>query len=573
MRAIETLSAALAAVVLMLGAVGAEGQPLPKVDGPLTLEQAVDLALQKNLRVRAAGADARVMESMRREALAPFWPQLSANGYVADQRMAPNVYTSAGNTMARNYQVFNSDQTRDGNLTAMFSLFAGGRDYYGYKAATRRAEAGREMLRSAEVEAAMQARLDYVAALREAENLRVTADLLREIEERLRVTREAFEAGRVPRFYLLRDETERANVLQMQAMAQSRADQALINLKTTLGVDLASAITLAGRLEFVPARVSIEEGIREASARQPEIRAAAKQREAAEAEVRAAYGNYFPQVSLSYMYDWAWSRNRAWESQADAVRTRGDNAEGYSVGVVVTLPLFDGLMRENALNTAKARQERAAHAEALVRQQIERDVNQAALMLTAAERGVEASRKGLEQAEECRQGAVRERPRDSARDPGRAGRGDARPVQRRRRARGVPRRPGHVAQGDRPGPVIRKPSTTGGSDATGDSAGRSGDAEPRAGCRRRVGRGQGDDHARREQAGDGGGEGRGGGALHQRLRDDRPRVVRRQRGHQVLRGQGRLEREVREARDVRIHGPHVGRQGPLAHGPRGGTVA
>jgi outer membrane protein TolC len=400
MRAIETLSAALAAVVLMLGAVGAEGQPLPKVDGPLTLEQAVDLALQKNLRVRAAGADARVMESMRREALAPFWPQLSANGYVADQRMAPNVYTSAGNTMARNYQVFNSDQTRDGNLTAMFSLFAGGRDYYGYKAATRRAEAGREMLRSAEVEAAMQARLDYVAALREAENLRVTADLLREIEERLRVTREAFEAGRVPRFYLLRDETERANVLQMQAMAQSRADQALINLKTTLGVDLASAITLAGRLEFVPARVSIEEGIREASARQPEIRAAAKQREAAEAEVRAAYGNYFPQVSLSYMYDWAWSRNRAWESQADAMRTRGDNAEGYSVGVVVTLPLFDGLMRENALNTAKARQERAAHAEALVRQQIERDVNQAALMLTAAERGVEASRKGLEQAEE-----------------------------------------------------------------------------------------------------------------------------------------------------------------------------
>ena len=31
-----------------------------------------------------------------REALAPFWPQLSANGYFNDQRMAPNVYTSAG---------------------------------------------------------------------------------------------------------------------------------------------------------------------------------------------------------------------------------------------------------------------------------------------------------------------------------------------------------------------------------------------------------------------------------------------------------------------------------------------
>jgi len=100
------------------------------------------------------------------------------------------------------------------------------------------------------------------------------------------------------------------------------------------------------------------------------------------------------------MYDWAWTKNRAWESQADNMRMRGDNSEGYSVGVVVTLPLFDGLLRENALNTAKARLERAGQGEGLVRQQIAKDVNQAVLMLTAAETGVEASRKGLEQAEE-----------------------------------------------------------------------------------------------------------------------------------------------------------------------------
>jgi len=381
-------------------ATSVQAQTLPRVDGPLTLDRAVELALDKNLRVKAVGADARGMESMRKEALAPFWPQVSANGYYADQRMAPNVYTSAGNTMARNYQVFNSDQTRDGNLTAMYSLFSGGRDYYGYRAAARRAEGAREMLKSTEVEIAMQARIDYIAALREAENVRVTSELLRDVEERLRVTRAGFDAGRVPRYYVLRDETERANVVQMHAMAQSRAEQALVALKTTLGVDLASSLDLVDRLDFTPVTLSVYEGLREASARQPEIRAAVKQREAAEAEVRAAYGNYFPQVSLSSMYDWAWTKNRAWESQADSMRMRGDNSEGYSVGVVITLPLFDGLMRENAVNTAKARLERAVQAEGLVRQQIAKDVNQAVLMLTAAETGVEASRKGLEQAEE-----------------------------------------------------------------------------------------------------------------------------------------------------------------------------
>ena len=75
-------------------------------------------------------------------------------------------------------------------------------------------------------------------------------------------------------------------------------------------------------------------------------------------------------------------------------------ADGYSVGVVVTLPLFDGFQRENALKTAKARLDRATQGERLVRQQIARDVNQAALMLTAADKSVAASRQGLEQAEE-----------------------------------------------------------------------------------------------------------------------------------------------------------------------------
>lgn len=392
-RAIESrlaLAMTTAAAGLLL-AVSVAAQPLPRIEGPLTVDRAVELARAKNLRIKAADADARAMDSMRREALAPFWPQLSANGYFNDQRMAPNVFTSAGNTMARNYQVFNADQTKDANFTAMYPIFSGGRDYYGYQAAARRAEAGQEMRRGAEVDVAMQARLDYISALREAENLRVTGDLVRGIAERLRVSREAFEAGRVPRFYLLRDEAEHANALQMEAMAQSRMEQALVGLKTTLGVDLSSPITLADRLTYAPTSVSIEEGVRQASEAHPEIVAVIKQREAAQADVRAAYGNYFPQVGLSYMYDGQWFKNRN-ESSA--------TVNGYSVGVVVTLPLFDGFLRENALRTAKAKLERAELAEGLARQQIARDVNQAALMLRAAQKSVEASEKGLVQAEE-----------------------------------------------------------------------------------------------------------------------------------------------------------------------------
>jgi outer membrane protein TolC len=127
-------------------------------------------------------------------------------------------------------------------------------------------------------------------------------------------------------------------------------------------------------------------------ARHPEISASEKRAEAAQSDVRAAYGRYLPDLSATWMYDWQRMRNRGDEMT--------ETPEGYSAGLVLTIPLFDGFMRENAIRTARARQDQAKEQAVLARQQIAKAANQAALMLQAAEQNVEASRKGLAQAEE-----------------------------------------------------------------------------------------------------------------------------------------------------------------------------
>ncbi len=385
--AVTCLGVALMPIPQAAGA----GEPLPRIEGPLTMEQAVTLGLEHSRKVKASGADQRAMTSMRREALAGFLPQVSANGYLVYQNMTPNIYNSAGDTMARNFQFTGTNRFQDLNLTAMWPIFSGGRTYYGYKAADARAEAANQMLRGTEVEVAMQARLDYIAAVRGQENARVTGELLGQTGERLRVSREEFASGRVARFNVLRDEAELANVVQMDTMARNQAELALIALKTTLGVDLASPITIAEPLKYEPTTVSVEEGIQQAAERHPDIQASAKQVEAAEAEVRGALGRYLPELSGTWMYDWQRMRNKD---------EPFEKPEGYSAGLVLTIPLFDGFMRENAIGTARAKRDKARELEMQARQQVAKEVNQAALMLTAAERNVEASRKGLEQAEE-----------------------------------------------------------------------------------------------------------------------------------------------------------------------------
>jgi outer membrane protein TolC len=382
---------ALLGVGLLLWGAHAQAESLPRIEGPIGMQQAVDLALQHSRKIKAAAADERVMTSMKREAFSGFLPQASVNGYLTTQNMGPSVYSSAGDTMARNFQVFGANRTQDLNLTAMWPLFSGGKTYYGYKAAGARAEAATQMLRGTETEVAMQARLDYIVAVREQENARVTGDLLKQTEERVRVTREEFDAGRVAKFNVLRDEAELANVIQMDTMARNQAELALINLKTTLGVNLASPIMLAEGLQFAATTVAVADGIQQALASHPDVQAAAKQVDAAEAEVRAAYGRYLPEVSATWMYDWQRMRNRDMPS---------DSPEGYSTGLVVTVPLFDGFMRENAVGTNKAKRDKARELEMQARQQVAKEVSQAALMLQAAEKNVEASRKGQEQAEE-----------------------------------------------------------------------------------------------------------------------------------------------------------------------------
>lgn len=381
----------LVAPSMVVPRIAGAGEALPQVSGPLTMQQSVDLAIQHSRKIKASAADERIMTSMRREAASGFFPQASANGYLVKQNMTPNIYNSAGDTMARNYQFFGTNNGQDLNLTAMWPIFSGGRTYYGYKAAGARADAATLMLRGTEVEVAMQARLDFIAAAREQENARVTGELLAQTEERLRVSREEFAAGRVARVNVLRDEAEMANVIQMDTMVRNQAELALISLKTTMGLDLASPITLGESLQYVATSVSVADGIQQALASHPDVQVAAKEVEAAESEVRASYGRYLPEISATWMYDWQkiWNKNES-----------SSYPSGYSAGLVVTIPIFDGFMREGAIGTARAKRDKASEQEMLARQQVTKDVNQAALMLTSAEKTVEASKKGLDQAEE-----------------------------------------------------------------------------------------------------------------------------------------------------------------------------
>ncbi|MFB3820078.1 MAG: hypothetical protein ACE147_20670, partial [Candidatus Methylomirabilales bacterium] len=91
----RTVCAATLFVVLAVGGwqVGA-AQTLPRIQGAISMDQAVNLGLEHSRRVKVSAADQRAMRSMQREALSGFFPQVSLNGYWVNQNMTPNIYNS-----------------------------------------------------------------------------------------------------------------------------------------------------------------------------------------------------------------------------------------------------------------------------------------------------------------------------------------------------------------------------------------------------------------------------------------------------------------------------------------------
>ena len=209
-------------------------------------------------------------------------------------------------------------------------------------------------------------------------------------DEQVRVTQEKVKTGRLAPVDLLREQAEQADARQALLAAQNDAAQALIVLKTALGVSQASQIALSDTLDALASTAtlpaSLPEALRRADTRRPELLAAQRQVEAAEGTINAVRGEYAPQVYGVAM--------------GDLTAGRDIGRAGYTVGITASLPLLDGGQRRADADAARARRDRAQADAQQVRQGIDQDVATAWLRVQTATAQGQAAAEGVTAAQE-----------------------------------------------------------------------------------------------------------------------------------------------------------------------------
>lgn len=362
---LSIVRAVLACALLVPFVPPAPGQSRPLLESPLTLDESVRLALERNPSLAAAAARVEAAVAEVRTARAAFAPDVSATaGY---RRFESRIFLPETLPVAGAETIGPTDDW-NASILAHYTLLDGGRRKGAVEAAEAAAGA-REELASAERQRIVFEVHRAFHRVRTAEAA-VTSARVRErrAEEHLRVAKRLKEAGAVPRIDVLRASAEVANARLGVVAAESERSVAHASFATLLDLPAMMNITVAGEEAGDQAsRVNavVAEGLEALTVRavadRPEVKAARRQVELQQGRIVTARSGSRPNADLRASYG----------LRDDAFAP--DDHE-WSVGVSVRLSLFDGGATESRV--ARARAERLAEEadldrlEALVREDV-----------------------------------------------------------------------------------------------------------------------------------------------------------------------------------------------------------
>jgi outer membrane protein len=377
-----------------------------QVKAPMTLQQAITVALEKNFSVISASNSYESQKSSVTSAYGNFLPSLSANGnWNRSQTWQP---ASEGgiqyyNGIPVNIGPTNGISTRNNfsaSLNANVTLFDG----LSTPATLSRAlinenSAAQTMLRTKQ-SIVYQTQNLYLNVLRNKSLVKVNEDNLTRSRQQLDRIVESNKVGAVALADVYRQQVTTANDELTLIQAQATYD----NAKT----DLLSFLSLDANQEFDYSDDSIEKEVKamdydqlktqyadynrlvqQALDTRADFKSAQLQKDGTEKDVTIAQRGYWPTVSASAGYSLSNTE----------LNTLKDN-KTLSYGVNISLPIFSGFQTSVATQQAQLRSEIADEQVRQTQRQVQSDVKKALLNLESAYKQLDVTVKNVKSAEE-----------------------------------------------------------------------------------------------------------------------------------------------------------------------------
>jgi outer membrane protein len=375
----------------------------------LNLEQSLQIAKQSNLTIQAAEQKLKSDEAQISVARSALMPRISANGnytYFKDvqksviqaeggfgfpipgEEMDDMSTPSVDNESELIELEFGAHHNIQGTVSLSQPVFAWGRYYYNYQAAKLGYEAAQKELTAAYEKLRLNVYEAFYRVLITQEFVKVAEQSVELVEKQLGIAQTSLDAGAATNFDVLRAKVQLANAKSQVIRAKNGVKIAKNAYKTLLNLPLADDISVEGSFEIPEVKIKLDELIKQALEKRPEITRSQLNEQAGQKQLSVAKTRNLPDFAFFSNYQISHSErliemNRIW-----------------SLGLQINIPIFDGFASRAAVKQSESVLKQLQIGTEQVMSVVETEVRNAYLALLEAKTLIDVQRKTVAQAQE-----------------------------------------------------------------------------------------------------------------------------------------------------------------------------
>jgi outer membrane protein TolC len=279
---------------------------------PLTLDEAIRIALEKSPTLAAQREVIREAEYKRKEALSKFFPKLEGKYYYLRLDETPKMVIPPlkGRTLEEfeevlTYPLIFKIGTRDNwglDLSVSLPVFTGGALRNGYGLACLGVESSKLQYELSRLDLILKVREAFYNVIKAKRLMEVAQKALEALKEHHRVAQAFYQQGIIPKNDLLQVEVELSQREQDLIAAQKNLEMACYYFNILLRRPLNEEVILDERLDLVGFEEDFGSLLKKALENRPELKLGRIQIEAAKKEFKIARSELLPKVSLLFDY-------------------------------------------------------------------------------------------------------------------------------------------------------------------------------------------------------------------------------------------------------------------------------
>jgi outer membrane protein len=388
------------AIVLCLLASSAPGQaqaPPPAtppasatdrvVGRALSLEEAIGIALETQPAIQARLSDYLAAAHRVDQALSPLLPQLTGAWTVGREQRVTSSFGQTTGITGRNVTrttIFPVNENTVASVTLSQLLFDFGKTFATTEAARRLAEVAQEDVELQRQLITLTVKESFININFARRLIRVQEQALERADLNLRSARGFFEVGTRPKSDVARAEVDVANARVDLIRARNAEQLARVALNTAMGIPAETPTEVQDNLVFQAMALDRGQLQAQALSQRPEYKQARLRVNEADARMRAAFRDFFPEVSAFGTYG----------------GQRADLNEIWEIGLALSWSIFDGGNRIARFRETKATVDAAQARVKATELDIAREVEQAQLNVSEAQERIGAAQTAVASAQE-----------------------------------------------------------------------------------------------------------------------------------------------------------------------------